>query len=220
MYARRFDDGPRFRPASLGAALAINGGVIAALLLANPQLIPKPPRIVTTIFNIPVPQPEPKPEPEPRTAQPRPHPSATVVTPISKITPLHPTSNTLTGVSVIRDPVGPATGAGIGPIEIPTDPPIIPLFVAAREDPRYLGDFQPPYPDYERDAGREDVVRLRIRIGIDGRVKQVERLAGRESFARVAIVHALAKWRFRPATRGDVPEESWKVMTVRFTLNS
>ena len=35
-----------------------------------------------------------------------------------------------------------------------------------------------------------------------------------------SIAHALAKWRFKPATRGGVPEESWKIMTVRFTLDS
>lgn len=31
---------------------------------------------------------------------------------------------------------------------------------------------------------------------------------------------ALAKWRFKPATRGGVAEESWKPMTVRFEIRN
>lgn len=215
MYARRFADGPRFSPTGLGAALVINGALIAGLLLANPNLIPTVPRDPTVIFNVSIEKPQP--EPEPRKAAPRPQPSATVVTPIPQVDPIKPSPNDLVGEKTIGDPIIP--GTGVGPIDGPVDPPIPPLFVAARQDPRYLGDFQPNYPDFERDAGREDVVRLKIRIGVDGRVKQAERLAGRDSFARVAIAHALAKWRFRPATRGGVPEESWREMTVRFTLN-
>lgn len=220
MYAERFADGPRFRPASLGAALALNGGVIAALLLAGPELIPTVPREPTTIFDVPVAKPEPEPTIEPRQAEPRPQPSASVATPKPAVETPQPTGNPLTGNPETGEPAGTGTGTGAGPIEQPIDPPIPPLFVAASQDVRFLRDFQPPYPDYERDAGREDIVRLRIRIGVDGRVKQVERLAGRDSFARAAIAHALAKWRFRPATRGGVPEESWKLMTVRFTLNA
>jgi protein TonB len=29
---------------------------------------------------------------------------------------------------------------------------------------------------------------------------------------------ALSKWRFKPATRGGVPQESWKTMSVRFEI--
>lgn len=216
MYAERFAERPRFRPASLGAALAINGGVVAALLLASPDLVRRivPPPI--KIVNIdPIPEPEPTAKPELRKAQPQPRPTTPAAVPTPTVDTLKPADNILT-----REPgTGEPAGAGNGAIERSVDPPIPPLFVAAREDPRYLPDFQPPYPDYERDAGREDVVKLRIRIGVDGRVKQVERLAGRDSFARVSIAHALAKWRFKPATRGGVPEESWKLMTLRFTLN-
>lgn len=220
MYAQRFADGPRFRPASLGAALAINGAFIAALLLANPEWVPNVPKPPIQIIDILPEQPKPVPTKEPRAADPRPQPTPTVVTPDPTIKPVDPTPNTLTGDTVILDPIGPATGTGTDIVDRPVDPPIPPVFVAAREDPRYLADFQPAYPDYERDAGREDLVKLRIRIGTDGRVKQVERIAGRDSFARASIAHALAKWRFKPATRGGVPEESWKVMTVRFTLNT
>lgn len=221
MYADRFNDGPRFRPTSLGAALVINGGVIAALLFANPELIPgvKPngPLKIIEVYTPPPPPPDPVTE---KQIKPEPRPSATTVTPRPEVETLFKSDNRITGTETITDYIDPGTDVGSGTGEKGSNPPIPPLFVAAREDPRYLADFQPPYPDYERDIGREDVVKLRVRIGVDGRVKQVERLGGRDSFARVAIAHALAKWRFKPATRGDVPEESWKVMTVRFTLNN
>lgn len=221
MYAQRFSDGPRFRPASLGAAIAINGAFVAALLLANPTIVPKVVRDPTTIFNVDVPKPPPEPKPLPRTDKPQPQPSATTVTPIPEVPPIGPSLNEAKGDPIIGEPAGtlPGTGTGTGTITIPP-PPIPPLFVSAVQDPRYLADFQPAYPDFERDAGREGIVKLRIRIGTDGRVKQVERIDGRDSFARASIAHALAKWRFKPATRGGVPEESWKIMTVRFTLDS
>jgi protein TonB len=30
----------------------------------------------------------------------------------------------------------------------------------------------------------------------------------------------LSKWRFKPATRGGDPEESWRVMSVRFEIEN
>lgn len=218
MYANRFGEGPRFRPASLGAAVAINGGLIAALLLASPQfvprILPKPPMTIIEI----APEPEPTVAPEPRAAQPQAQPTAVPLAPVREVEVLQPSPNEVLTGPVTGDP--PGVPGGTGTTEVKSEPVVVPLFVAAREDPRYLTDFQPPYPDYERDAGREDVVRLRVLIGVDGRVKQVERIGGRDSFVRVATNHALAKWRFRPATRGGVPEESWRVMTVRFQLNN
>ncbi len=37
--------------------------------------------------------------------------------------------------------------------------------------------------------------------------------------AALAKRRALSKWRFRPATRDGVPVESWREMTVRFTMS-
>ena len=56
-------------------------------------------------------------------------------------------------------------------------------------------------------------------IATDGRVKAVE-LVSTDSpgFFEETKRRALAKWRFKPATRGGVPEESWQVMTVRFEI--
>lgn len=213
MYASRFTDGPRFRPASLGAALAINGGVIAALLLAGPELIPRRESPPITIEQIPLEQPEPDALPPPDTPR-----TAARSPERVDVTPPLPLPNP--GQSVHVDPAPPLDEVGPGPIATATPAPTPTLrFVDASIDPRYAGDFQPEYPDVARDSGREGVVKLRVRIGTDGRVKQVERLSGEDIFWRAASRHALARWRFIPATRGDVPEESWRVMTVRFRLD-
>ena len=216
MYAQRFADGPRFRPASLGVALAINGGVVAALLLAGPELIPfheEPPLVIESI---PLDTPDPLPTPEPSTA-----PIARQATDrpdVTRKTLLPPIDDGLvTDLLPARDPVGPgpsATGdAG------PRGEPLAPVFVTAEIDPRYARDFQPDYPDTARDVGEEGVVRLRVLIGTDGRVRKAERVSGADIFLRAASRHALARWRFTPATRGGVPEEMWRVMIVRFQLN-
>lgn len=213
MYAQRFEDGPRFRPVSLGVALAINGGVVAALLFSAPGLIPNrkaPPEAINTIDVLP-PHPQPTPEPSARTTASRAaeRPDTTTATALPPVDP----------VWVDPTPYRPELPPGPTAGGTPAVEPLPPVFVGAAIDPRYAGDFQPDYPDAARDAGREGVAKLRVRIGIDGRVKQVERLAGDDVFWRAASRHALARWRFTPATRGGVPEESWRVMSVRFQLS-
>lgn len=218
MYARRFADGPRFRPASLGAALAINGGVIAALLLVSPEVIrtvPIPPLITFT----PAPEPSPPPpDPQPTSdiKQPRPVPTA-LPDPGKTTDELKEAVDTSTGVF----PTGDGGDiAGTGDIGTKVYPPPLPALIGATFDPRYAADIEPPYPDAARDAGTEGVVKLRLTIGINGRVTRAEPLGGDPILTRAAVRHVLARWRFKPATRGGVPEESSRVMTVRFRLDA
>lgn len=108
-----------------------------------------------------------------------------------------------------------------GPAVKPVDPPAPPKLVFADLDPRFAGAFQPDYPAREQRGGIEGVAKVRVLIGTDGRVKAVE-LVSTDSpgFFDETRRRALAKWRFKPATRGGVPEESWKVMTVRFEIKN
>ncbi|MBK6412313.1 energy transducer TonB [Sphingopyxis sp.] len=107
-----------------------------------------------------------------------------------------------------------------GPPARPADPPL-PKLVFAELDPRYAGAFQPDYPASEQRREIEGVAKVRVLIGTDGRVKAVE-LVSTDSpgFFAETKRRALAKWRFTPATRGGVAEESWKTMTVRFEIRS
>jgi len=62
-------------------------------------------------------------------------------------------------------------------------------------------------------------VTIRVLVGVDGRVKQVERVsATSEAFWQATQQQALRAWRFRPATRGSVPEEAWRTMTLTFRM--
>lgn len=108
-----------------------------------------------------------------------------------------------------------------GPAARPADPPPQPKLVFAELDPRYAGAFQPDYPASEQRREIEGVAKVRVLIGADGRVKAVE-LVSTDSpgFFAETKRRALAKWRFTPATRGGVAEESWKTMTVRFEIKS
>ena len=93
--------------------------------------------------------------------------------------------------------------------------------MTAELDGRFAGAFQPDYPASEQRRGIEGVVKVRVLIGTHGRVKAVE-LVSTDSpgFFEETRRRALAKWRFKPATRGGVAEESWKVMTVRFQIRN
>ena len=106
--------------------------------------------------------------------------------------------------------------AGAGPATTPTP---LPALIGASMDSRYAGDFQPAYPPAERRASREGRVVVRVLIGVDGRVKQIEKVsATSDAFFAATRQRALSKWRFKPATRGDVPVEQWKQMSVSFVL--
>jgi protein TonB len=106
-----------------------------------------------------------------------------------------------------------------GPTLVP-DPPM-PKLVLAQLDQRYAGLFQPDYPPRAQREGIEGVAVVRVLIGTDGRVKAVELVSTDDpAFFEATKRRALTKWRFKAATRGGVPEESWKEMRVRFEIKN
>lgn len=203
-------------PVSMGAAVAINGGIIAALLLSNPDMIPKPPTIIDLINVTPPPEPvAPPPEPIKQKLDPKPAPQSHV-TPTQTVLPPEP--NGFTTDKIAGDPP-PPPGAGIGTGTGTVTPPHPPVFVGPQIERQYLNAFQPPYPPGKQRLGEEGVVVVRVLVGPDGRVKQVEPVdAPDEAFYKVTAQQAFRKWRFKPATRDGVPVEGWRTMTVRFEL--
>lgn len=220
MYADRYAPAPRLKPGSLAVAIAINGAVLAALIYSAPEefrtIIDK--GLVTR--NIPVPK-DPPPEEQPRpkrAAQPSPKPQIDQPETIVEHTATDPGPILFTGPVVEVGPVeGTGTGNGNGvAIEAPPPPPV---FVDPVLDQRYAGSFQPTYPTDERRADREGSVVVRVLIGIDGRVKQVEQVrATSDSFFKATMRRALEAWRFKPGTRNGVPVERWRQITVSFHL--
>lgn len=223
MYAPRYTGSPRFNPGGLAAAIGINGGVVVALMLAVPYVAlktPTPPLIGETIALPPLP---PEPTPPPKTearVEPRPTPPIAAPHPIVE----HPLAEGPVTATDTLVPVLPGdggvlggTGTGVTPRATPTPP--APVIVAPGIDPRYAGDFQPLYPSAEQRMGRSGKVTVRVLIGTDGRVKQVEPVsATSDAFLRATTDQAKRRWRFTPGTRDGVAQEAWRTMTVTFVL--
>lgn len=217
MYANRYDGGRRIDPGSLGVAVAINGAVLAALMLSSPTVTKKlfdPPIKTYTVPPI-----DPPPPPEPARPKPEQHVTARerieTTTP-TVATPIAPDTQTFTDPTPFPEATGTGTGPGVV-VDPPTPAP--PMLIGPSLDGRYAEDFQPGYPAEERRAEREGRVVVRVLIGVDGRVKQVERVsATSDAFFRVTERQAMARWRFKPATRGGIPEEAWYRVALRFEL--
>ncbi len=75
----------------------------------------------------------------------------------------------------------------------------------------------PDYPRAARRAGLEGVVIARVVVSADGRVAEVEIVAGPEIFHEV-VRHALLLWRYVPATRGGVPVAAARTIELPFSL--
>jgi len=205
-------------PLSLGAAVAINGAIIGALLLANPTIVGDKIKIFETIqvrTDPPPPPPpeQPKPKPEqlqkqaPREQVTRFEPPVIDLTDNRPFTPLPP----------IPTPGGINNGGGT---EI-APPPRVPVIKGSQVDSRYAAALQPPYPPGKIRSEEEGVVVVRVRVGADGRVKEVQKVGSPdEAFYRATAEQAMKRWRFLPATSDGTPMEEWRTMTVRFRLDT
>lgn len=211
---------------------AIVGGHVAALAaLALFKMAPPVERDPGTIWapNIPIdPVPPPEPRPIEKTAdKPSQVPSVpdNAQSPLRSNNPLPPRPMPPAPPLPIPDPIVPTGPINNFPLPQPQPEPIPapqpdPVRVEAERDPRYADAFQPPYPDAMQIRGEEGRAVVRVLIGTDGRVKQLEPLsATHPAFASATARHARARWRFRPATVDGAPVESWKRITVTFTLN-
>ncbi|ODP38978.1 energy transducer TonB [Sphingomonas turrisvirgatae] len=221
MYANRYDGSRASRPLSAGAALLVNGALMMGLVLAVPTIVSGPDETTLWTTNVPITSPPPPQKDEPvamkKAATPT-TPPLKQSDPIVKTLPSGPT------LESVRDPVIPGFDPPVGPsgaggIVIDPPAPPQPVLASAEIDPRYADSFQPDYPGSELRRQQEGLVKVRVLIGIDGRIKAVEQLSSpTPGFFEATRRHAFGKWRFKPATRDGVPVESWKVMTVRFQI--
>lgn len=222
MYAQHRYQPPKSRSAGIAGALAISGLLAAGGSLLAPKIASvfvDPPLTVTAI-PIPVPSP-----PIPDEAKPRPRENSVpqnqpIVAPDPEVRTSPQTDFSTTNVLPDQPPI-PEFAEKTGATDLVAEPPRpVPPLVGAAQDPRYARDFQPQYPAIEQRAQRSGSVSVRVLIGTDGRVKAIEQVsAASPAFYEATRRQALGKWRFRPASRGGVPEESWKTMTVRFRID-
>lgn len=222
MYAESRYTPPKSRAVSLGAAFAINGLILAGLIFSAPEFVKK---IGPTVLPIrdyidPVPPPPDEPKPQPRTEAPKPTaPLPNVPDQIIKT----PTDTHIEGTTTLYPPQPPfePAKADPGPIAEPEPLKAAPPLIGAARDARYAEDFQPAYPSTELRAQRDGTVKVRVLVGANGRVKAVEQVdATSQAFFEATRRQALAKWRFKPASRGGVAEESWMTLSVRFEIKN
>ena len=221
MYAERYGR-TGIKPGALATAIGLNGAVVAALMFASPGIITRTPDKPFDIKNIPLqPDPPPLPETEPETRI-TPQTRAVDPPPLKQPVAFDSVTPSSDGYVVPAGPTGLDNGVtgGTGTIVEPLPPVHVPVLTGVQLDPRYAGLFQPAYPPSEMRAGREGRVQVRVLVGIDGRVKQVELLsAASDAFFEATKRQALSKWRFKPALRDGVPEEGWRTMNVSFVIN-
>jgi len=205
----------RFRPGTLGLTLMTTGLFVSGLFFLNPKVIPSLPSALKTIRILP----DPPPPPPQKQVEHKQVPQ--------KVAPYVPPTHPEVIVPKAPDitfakepPLGPPLGEGTSTGTVIEPARHDPVLVGANIDPRYANNFQPTYPPDQIREGNAGRVMVRVLIGTDGRVKDIEKLsAPSDSFWEATRRQALSKWRFKPATRDGVPYEAWKTMNVSFVLN-
>lgn len=80
---------------------------------------------------------------------------------------------------------------------------------------------RPVYPPELRRRGITGLVKLRVRVGVDGRVRaaSVYRTSGHAAFDRAAL-DVIRRWRFEPARQAGVAVEMEIAVPIRFTIEA
>lgn len=96
-----------------------------------------------------------------------------------------------------------------------------PSSTPARFDAAYLANPEPPYPPAARMRGEVGTVRLRVRVGADGRPEAVEvsQSSGYAQLDRAAENTVRQHWRFAPAQRGGSPVADTVIVPIAFRLH-
>lgn len=95
-----------------------------------------------------------------------------------------------------------------------------PTGAAPRFEAAYLHNPRPAYPVLSRRLGEEGRVLLRVRVSAEGHPVAVD-LEKSSNFERLdeAARHAVARWRFVPARRGDEPVDGSVIVPIVFRLD-
>jgi protein TonB len=210
----------RGNPASMSAAILVNGSIILAVALSPLVVQPDGPRtrIIGDAMTL-------QPPPEPKVNKPKESPE---IEPIFAPKPVIDTrqppksgptvTETEPGIGTTFDGVGGDDDAPEIIRELPKPP--MPIFKSALRDPRFARDFQPEYPIGKLRLEIEGSATVRVLVGTDGRVRQVQIVKASDAdFAKATEKQALRAWRFKPATRDGIPVEDWQTLTVRFDIN-
>ena len=197
-------------PRALTLIVAGHAALLAAVMLAKGDVVPRFIPTITKVDLIDETTPPPENPPPPRPQQ---HES-TIDRPV-------------TAVAIPRQ----ATDAN--PIPIPNLDPrpvidsgsvkVIPPAEPVRVGPRFVTpeyDVKPPYPQSKLRSQEEAVLQLRLTIDERGRVTAVDAVGPADPvFLAAARKHILARWRYRAATEDGHAVATSTVITLRFRLD-
>ncbi|TAG24409.1 MAG: energy transducer TonB [Burkholderiales bacterium] len=220
------------RPVAIASAVVLlHVGGLAALqsgLIVRAYEMVVPVEMISQIIEppkpmAPPPAPTPPPPPEPvkvnkavplptapqplAIADPTPAPNAPVATPAPPA-PLPPITAPL-AATPSPAPAAPPAPAPAPKVELP------------RADADYLNNPKPPYPPVSKRLAEQGRVMVRVYVGADGSAQKVE-LNKSSGFDRLdaTAVATVARWRFKPGTRGGVPEAMWHLIPIDFVLDN
>ncbi len=178
----------------------------------KPEIAPQPPPTAP-----PVPRPPSPATPKKTTLPPAPQPlaisdptpasNAPVVVPSSPA-PLPPTTAPVAASPAPPDPIASPPALLASKVELP------------RSDADYLNNPAPPYPPVSKRLGEQGRVMVRVFVSEEGLAQRAElrSSSGFERLDATAVATAL-RYRFRPGTRGGVPEAMWVNVPFDFNLN-
>ncbi len=210
----------RGNPVGMGAAIAVNGSILLAVALSPIIAEYRPGPTIITGRNIEV---KPPPAPDKPVEKQQAKQAKPIFVPERKFDTQTPVDSGVTTTSRETDTGTVIDGTGGDDFtdtvrELPKTP--LPIFQAAVRDTRFAKEFQPDYPVGKLRLEIEGSVTVRVLIGTDGRVRQVQVIRATDpDFARATEKQALKAWRFKPATRDGAPVEDWQTLTVRFDIN-
>ena len=224
--AARFSDAPtdwRSRFTGGAVALGLEAGFFALIIAGLAVTAAPPVQKALPLINI-LPQPVQQQETPPPTAKPE-DIEITLKAPefdIERTVPRQAEAQVTAAPSDTKadEPVQPVAKTEARETAVAADVPPRVDRVGAKPDPRALAFFQPDYPPSALRLEQEGTVILRVRVGTDGRILEAIVLSssGYDSLDRAAVMQALRKWRFTPATENGVAVESWVKAPVRFEL--
>ncbi|HHW13948.1 MAG TPA: energy transducer TonB [Firmicutes bacterium] len=128
--------------------------------------------------------------------------------------PAAPSLNGALAKEIPRPPVPspPAPEETPKPIDAPPAAP-------SRSRARLVRRITPHYPEAARREGQEGLVRLRMEIGADGRVKTAEIIASSGfPLLDAAALAAVKTWRYEPAQENGHPVAEERRVAVQFRL--
>ncbi len=165
--------------------------------------VDEPEPVLTQQVAPPPPPPIPKEKPKP---QPKPQPTKV---PVAQSTP---TTEAKTESLAPPSPVAASAPPASLPVE---QKPLV------RAEADYLNNPKPSYPRLSKRMGEQGEVRLRVLVAVHGRVASVQ-LSRSSGFERLdeAALESVKQWRFKPATQGGEPLETWVEVPVKFVLEN